>query len=177
MAVPAIFVPRISRGNSAGLSKIWMSTASAIIKLFTQDFSQSKTTVRWLLAKPQLCPSMGHFYEWNITFWTIVSRVNICNTSVPVGLKSDGMTERRDTWRSICHGPLTRRCLRVTDTWRFTGPCRCSSDGTDDEIRLIVHLYEWIKLSTAGKVNWTKTKLFSLKRSTVLQKNCATTVG
>ena len=45
-----------------------------------------------------------------------------------VGLKSDGTTGRRDrlrdTWRSICHGPVSRRCLRATDTRRDTGPWR-----------------------------------------------------
>jgi len=54
-----------------------------------------------------------------------------------VGLKSDGTTGRRDTWRSICHGSLSRRCLRATDARRDTGPWRCSSDGTDDETRFI----------------------------------------
>jgi len=58
-----------------------------------------------------------------------------------VGLKSDGTTGRRDTWRSICHGPLSRRCLRATDAWRDTGPWRCSSDGADDETRFIARRY------------------------------------
>ena len=39
------------------------------------------------------------------------------------------------------HGPLSRRCLRATDTRRDTGPWRCSSDGTDDETRLIACRY------------------------------------
>jgi len=40
-----------------------------------------------------------------------------------------------------CHGLLSRRCRRATDTRRDTGPWRCSSDGTDDETRLIVRRY------------------------------------
>ena len=48
---------------------------------------------------------------------------------------------RRDTCRSIHHGPLSRRCLRATDTRRDTGPWRCSSDETDDETRLIARRY------------------------------------
>jgi len=62
-----------------------------------------------------------------------------------VGLKSDGTTgrrdRRRDTCRSICHGPLSRRCLRATDARRDTGPWRCSSDGTDNERRFIARRY------------------------------------
>jgi len=64
---------------------------------------------------------------------------------VAVGLKSDGTTGRRDrqrdTWSSIRLGPLSRRCLRATDTRRDTGPWRCSSDGTDNETRLIARRY------------------------------------
>jgi len=66
-------------------------------------------------------------------------------TQVTVGLKSDGTTgrwdRRRDTWRSICHGPVSRRCLRATDAQRDTGPWRCSRDGTDDETRFIARRY------------------------------------
>ena len=59
-----------------------------------------------------------------------------------VGLKSDGATgQTTGHWRSIRHGPLCRRCLRATDTRRDTGPWRCSSDGTDDETRLIARRY------------------------------------
>ena len=67
------------------------------------------------------------------------------NISVPAQrlvLKATGRRDRqRDTCRSICHGPLSRRCLRATETRRDTGPWRCSSDGTDDETRLIVRRY------------------------------------
>ena len=47
---------------------------------------------------------------------------------------------RWDTWRSIRHGPLCRRCLRATDTRRDTGLWR-SSDGTDDGKRLTARRY------------------------------------
>ena len=62
--------------------------------------------------------------------------------SETVGLKSNGTTgQMTGTCRSIRHGPLSRRCLCATDTRRDTGPWRCSSDGTDDETRLIVRRY------------------------------------
>jgi len=48
---------------------------------------------------------------------------------------------RRDTWRSIRHGPLSRCCLRATDTRRDTSPWHCWSDGTDNETRLIARRY------------------------------------
>jgi len=72
--------------------------------------------------------------------WTDTDKYHIT-----VGLKSDGTTgrrdRRRDTCRSIRHGPLSRSCRRATDTRGDTGPWRCSSDGTDDETRLIVRRY------------------------------------
>jgi len=63
--------------------------------------------------------------------WPISERINV----------NKRRDRRRDTWRSIRHGPLSRRCLHATDTRQDTGPWRCSSDGTDDETRLIVRRY------------------------------------
>jgi len=86
-----------------------------------------------------------HVRKKNLQNHPHFTRLKIRRSADPVGLKSDGTTgrrdRRRDTWGSICHGPLSCRCLRATDTRRDTGPWRCSSDGTDVETRLIARGY------------------------------------
>ena len=106
------------------------------------------------------------------------------DTQLSVGLKSDGMTGQMtghlevDTlWATVrllssCDGHTTghwpvalfkRRDRRRNRFWRKNQVSCWSAK---------VHP-EWIKLSTAGKMNWTETELLSLKRSTV-DKKCAT---
>ena len=51
------------------------------------------------------------------------------------------MSADRQIDASLTHTSLSRRCLRATDTRRDTGPWHCSSDGTDDETRLIARCY------------------------------------